>query len=95
LAGIIDCGTKKTENMASAAWSGSADMLAIRAAGLHLKERCVHTGTPELVGNDGSGSGRQKTVDAEEEGRDEGLFEDAVASEDEVGSGLRGRSMSG
>jgi hypothetical protein len=51
---------------------------------LHLEKRRMHTCTPEFAGDNCGAPGAEHLLHHREEGRDEGLFEHAVAGEDEV-----------
>ena len=94
LAGIMLVGIKKTENVFSAScelsvWEyGKAQ---IARGVLCLKEGAMNAGASEFVGNDGGAFAAQEAADNGEEGRNEGLFEHAVAGKDEVSGGLDAR----
>ena len=51
---------------------------------LHLEKRCMHTCAPEFVCDDCRAPRAQHTLHNREEGRDERLFEHAVAGEDDM-----------
>jgi hypothetical protein len=87
-------GIKKTENVFSAScelsvWEyGKAQ---IARGVLCLKEGTMNAGASEFVCNDGGALAAQEAAYDGEEGRNEGLFEHAVAGKDEVSGGLEAR----